>query len=633
MRFRLNFQGEIAELRSGIEALADQLKIEWTDDGIPVRVVHRDDPELNVLWKDGMATIAYNRTIHFFRGLGLLVETLGKGAVEADIREMPQFDTLGPMFDVSQGNAVMKTETVKRFLRMMALMGMNMIMLYAEDSYEVKEQPYFGYMRGRYTPEQIRELDDYAAQFGIEMIPCIQTLSHLEDVLKWDVFDNIRDDHETLLVGEEETYRFIEQMIVAASAPVRTKRIHIGMDEAWKLGLGRYLARNGYRSKFDIMNEHLHRVLDITRKHGLKPMMWSDMYFRAGSPRGGYYDPDCVIPPSVIEKMPKDVQFVYWDYYHYDESFYTDWIRRHKSFGSTPVFAGGIWNWKGFSLHYAATFASTNAALAVCKREGVREVIATLWGDDGTECDWFASLLGLQLFAEHGYAKEPSEDKIRSRFQFCTGCRFDDFMDIGLIDEIPGILPGNPEHDNPSRCLLWQNVLMGLFDRNIEGRTVADHYSSLAVRFEAAARRNGEFGAVFELLTRLCRVLEIKAEFGVRLTEAYRHRDNAQLKEMADRIIPELRERVGLLRAFHRDRWMEINMAFGWEVIDFRYGGLLMNLDTAAKRIKDYLEGRIDRIEELEERRLPYNGRVGGPEAYFYRFIASASRLTQGLIM
>src|SRR5690606_17283416 len=135
----------------------------------------------------------------------------------------------------------------------MALMGLDMLMLYTEDSYDVPEQPYFGYMRSRYSQEEIRQLDDYADLFGIEMIPCIQTLGHLQDVLKWPQFAEFSDDNTTLLVGDERTYEFIEQMIVAASTPVRSKRIHIGMDEAWRLGLGRYLQRNGYKSKPEIM--------------------------------------------------------------------------------------------------------------------------------------------------------------------------------------------------------------------------------------------------------------------------------------------------------------------------------------------------------------------------------------------
>lgn len=47
-------------------------------------------------------------------------------------------------------------------------------------------------------------------------------------------------------IDNEETYKFIAQIIKDASEPYRTKRIHIGMDEAELLGLGKYLKDNGY---------------------------------------------------------------------------------------------------------------------------------------------------------------------------------------------------------------------------------------------------------------------------------------------------------------------------------------------------------------------------------------------------
>lgn len=625
---KLNFVGDLAGLEEGLAALSADLHFERSPDGIPVSVERRGEPRLEVSMDGERAILRYSRPIHFYRALGLLVESLREGKPFA-LTEEPQFDTIGPMFDVSQGNAVLNLPTVKRLIRLMAIMGLDMFMLYAEDSYDVEEQPYFGYMRGRYSQQELKELDDYAALFGIEMIPCIQTLSHLKDVLKWDCFADIRDDEETMLVGQERTYEFIEQMIVSAMKPVRTKRIHIGMDEAWKLGQGEYLLRNGYRSKFDIMNEHLARVLKITEKYGLKPMMWSDMYFRAGSRTGDYYDTSCVIPDEVVQAMPQGVQQVYWDYYHYNEEFYVDWIRRHKRLGSMPVFAGGIWNWKGFVLNYGATFVATNAALNACKEEGVREVIATLWGDDGTECDIYSALLGLQLFAEHAYARRLDENKLARRFHFCTGAEMKSFMNIRYVDEVPGISENNLETYNPSRYMLWQNVLMGLFDRNIEGHAVEEHYREWSIRMKQYASSNGEFGFVFELLHRLCLVLSLKAEMGLRITNAYRNGDKAALQEIAAVQLPELTNRIHTLRSFHRDRWFAAYKAFGWEVIDGRYGMLLAGLDTAVARISDYLAGRISVIEELEEERLPFNGKEGWVDGYFYKQMPTASRIAQ----
>ncbi|HVL24749.1 MAG TPA: beta-N-acetylhexosaminidase, partial [Thermomicrobiales bacterium] len=577
--------------------------------------------------RDGDAgVIRYRERAHFFRGLGLFVEASAAGRVFS-ITETPQFTMNGPMIDVSQGNAVPTVATVTGLLRSMALMGLNMLMLYAEDSYDVPEQPYFGSMRGRYSHDEMRAIDDDADALGIELIPCIQTLSHLKDVLKWDAFAAIRDDDETMLVGSEATYAFVEQMIVAASAPVRTKRIHIGMDEAWHLGLGNYLAENGYRSKFEIMNAHLRRVMEIVRRHGLEPMIWSDMYFRAGSRTGDYYDVESHIPRAVMDEVPDDVQLVYWDYYHGDEAFYAEWIRRHKAFGSTPIFAGGIWNWNQIALNYGWTFTATNAALAACKREGVREVIATVWGDDGTECDLHAAMLGLQLFAEHGFAAELDEGKLARRFRFCTGGEMADFRAIGLLDEPPGVPAGNPEQANPSRYLLWQHPLLGLFDANTRGRELGAHYARLAEEMAACAARNGVYGPVFAFYARLCDVLAVKAEVGLRITDAYRGGDRDTLRAIGATELPEVVARVRALRACHRERWHALYAPFGWEVIDTRYGGLLMSLDTAMHRIGEYVAGRIERIAELEEPRLPYQGREGLMRVPYAGRMASASRL------
>ena len=178
-----------------------------------------------------------------------------------DFAETARFDMLGVMVDVSR-NGVLTPDAVKALLRRCALMGLNMVMLYTEDTYEVPGEPFFGYLRGRYTQEELHDLDDYAAALGIEMVPCIQTLAHLEQILQWPAYREYRDTHGVILAEEERTYELVEKMIAAATAPFRSKRIHLGMDEAHGIGTGRYRQRHGEKRPFDILNEHLARVRD-----------------------------------------------------------------------------------------------------------------------------------------------------------------------------------------------------------------------------------------------------------------------------------------------------------------------------------------------------------------------------------
>ena len=69
------------------------------------------------------------------------------------------FETLGIMLDMSR-NAVMSLEGLRDYLKILAKMGYNQLLLYTEDTYEVEDAPFFGYMRGRYTVEEMRALDE-----------------------------------------------------------------------------------------------------------------------------------------------------------------------------------------------------------------------------------------------------------------------------------------------------------------------------------------------------------------------------------------------------------------------------------------------------------------------------------------
>jgi len=329
-----------------------------------------------------------------------------------------------------------------------------------------------------------------------------------------------------------------------------------------------------------------------------------------------------------MESTPRDVQLVYWDYYHAEEGFYRDWIRRHAEFGAPPIFAGGLWSWTGFSMNYGVTFTNTNAALNACKKEKVREVFATIWGDDNTECNIYANLLGMQLFAEHGYSAEVSEDKIRKRFTLCTGADFDDFLSMRYVDEVPGTATGNPDNCNCSKYIMWQDILIGLFDKNVEGHGLSSHYEKLAADMKDRSTRNGKYGFVFAFLMRVCSVLSLKAEMGIRLTEAYRAGDKSLLEHIASEELPELSRRVSLLRVLHRDLWMQINKPMGWEVLDLRYGALLMRIDTAISRLNDHQGGKLRRIEELEEERLFYQEVHGLIQCNTYNRMPTASRIS-----
>ena len=161
-----------------------------------------------VRYSGGKAVVGGNTIPAKCRAYTLLAKALSEGKSEFEISEKPSFQTCGPMLDMSRGG-VMRVSSVKKYLRYIAAHGLNMLMLYTEDTYEVKEYPYLGYQRGRYTLEELREIDDYAANLGIEVIPCIQTLGHMEQFLRYSVNGEIKDTDRVLMVVKSATMKFL----------------------------------------------------------------------------------------------------------------------------------------------------------------------------------------------------------------------------------------------------------------------------------------------------------------------------------------------------------------------------------------------------------------------------------------
>ena len=93
--------------------------------------------------------------------------------------------------------------------------------------------------------------------------------------------------------------------------------------------------------------------------------------------------------------------------------------------------------------------------------------------------------------------------------------------------------------------------------------------------------------------------------------------------------MPILLEKMCELRKKHRRYFLDDYKPIGWEILDIRYGGAIMRIDTAMSRIDDYLDGTLEVLEEFEEPRLSYTGKEGDlvPDVHTYQLLCSASRL------
>jgi len=502
------------------------------------------------------------------------------------------FRKFGVMVDCSR-NAVMTVEALKKFMTVLAKMGYNQVQLYMEDTYEVENQPHFGYLRGRYSCEELKELDDFADSLGVELVPNIQTLAHMNAYVRWD--KKMFDVDDILLVGDEKVYTLIEDMFRTLRGCFRTNKIHIGMDEAHLLGRGKYYDLHGPENRFDILLKHLQKVCEIAEKYGFQPMMWSDMFYRLAS-GGEYYAELSKFDPAIREKIPENVTLVYWDYYSTDKNRYDAMIRGHRQLSDNIAFAGGAWKWKGFAPHNGFSVKATKAAFHACQKHGVQDVFLTMWGDNGAECANFSVLPSLCYAACFAQGITKMAD-IRAKFTEWTGLRYDDFM---LLD-LPNHLIPTEKPAAACKNYLYADCFASVFQKT-ERTEYSAAYAAYARKLKFAMKRAGEFAYLFDTMAKLCDLLALKQDICTRTRSAYAKGDVAP-------VLGDYKKLIKRTEAFYeafRTQWFMENKPHGFDVQDIRLGGLLQRLKACLRRLEEYRDGKISSIPELEEEILEY---------------------------
>ncbi len=518
------------------------------------------------------------------------------GSTAAEGKSERWLSEIGYMADCSR-NAVARVDTLKKLVRQAALMGYHFIGLYLEDTLAIPEEPYFGYMRGAYTKEEIAEVVRYAELFGVEIRPYVETLAHLNQITRYEHYQKFIDTDDILLAGDERTYEFLDHYLKAVSDAFPSRRVNLGMDEAHMVGLGKYLDAHGYQNRVEIIQKHLERVMEICRKYGLQPQMWSDMFFRLAF-GGEYYVKDKPMAENV--KIPESLELVYWDYYSADEEHYDDMLRQHRKMTDKVSFAGGVWKWIGFAPHNRYSAVIGKAALSSCRRNGITSVVMTGWGDNGGEASQFSILPGLFEDARLVYEDNLSE----AAFYALTGIREEDYMKLDLSNPLSA---REDRVNNAGKFLLYNDALLGVFDP-LAQQLASGYYEDAANQLEQAVRDSSGSSLCYVLKTQasLCRVLQDKANLGMVIRTAYDAGDREKLREIAEEAIPQL---LGKLDRFYQDfrkQWMSENKAFGFEVQSLRIGGLRQRILEVQQRLEEYLSGEIAEIDELEKPVLPF---------------------------
>lgn len=512
-----------------------------------------------------------------------------------EIKINSSFKDLSIMVDVAR-NYPLKVETFKKLIRYMALLGYSTLKIYLEDLLEVNNEPYFGYLRGRYSKEEIKEIVNYADLFKIEVMPYIQTLAHLNQIKRWCVYRDHFDIDDILLVDDERTYTLIDNMLETISDSFTSKRINIGMDEAYLLGRGKYLDKNGYEKRVNIFKKHLSKVLTLTSKYNLDVEMWGDMFFNNSSYA---YDNLSVQDLNKVNNL----KLVYWDYEYKDVKEFQSLIKLHKKVSDKVSTAGGSWKWLGLAPNNKYAIAANINFMKASLKENIEEYTLTCWGDNGSSASIFSILP--TLFAVANFSFYQGNKKIDYLFKDIFKISFNDFLYVDKVNNVTINDPLNAKN-NISRIYLYNDLLLGTYNSLIDKDQIST-YKVIKKKLNKLSKNNS-FNYIFKTLFEFCRVLILKVEIMDELRIAYQDNNKEKLNE----ILIKLNKLRTTFDKFYFALYEQYHLEAkgnGFDVIDIRLGGVLQRIKTTIRKLNDYLKYGT-KIDELEEIMLDFYGNV-----------------------
>lgn len=288
-----------------------------------------DDPEGYVLETDTdteTVTISAETVDGLRHGCQTLVTALertsGDGAADGrwtlpdcEIRDWPETDWRGFMLDPARG--FLSVETVKRRIDQAARAKYNRLHLhllddegYALESAAFPElnQDLDGTDRPAYSPDDVAELVEYAAERGIEILPEIDVPAHATHVLeRYPELQCTVEDGEpadrTMCLGADETIAFVETLLDEVVDLFPFDVVHVGGDE-WKMhghswdecvGCRQKMEADGSASVTEYFYAFVRHVHDFLEDRGRRTMMWNDQIDISESP-----------------DLPRDVLIQFW---------------------------------------------------------------------------------------------------------------------------------------------------------------------------------------------------------------------------------------------------------------------------------------------------------------------------------
>lgn len=320
----------------------------------------------------------------------------------------PLFKRRGLMLDISR-NRVPTLDCLKQLINALEELHYNELQLYTEHTFAYTGHETVWKEASPMTAEEIREIDTYCAERGIELVANQNSFGHMERWLRHEDYRHLAECPDGFIhpiSGEQkfpstlfpcpESLDFIDGLYTELLPNFQSQHLHVGGDEPWELGRGRSEQRVAAVGKHRVYLEHMRAVFALAEKHDRQAQFWADIILER---------------PDLVPELPKSVTPVIWGYDA--DSPYAEHCQTVAGAGFKDNYyvAPGAGNWNSFSGRLDVARANIELAASEGRANQAKGLLLTAWGDNGHHQPWttlFPSLI-LAAYACHGRCIDEAE--------------------------------------------------------------------------------------------------------------------------------------------------------------------------------------------------------------------------------
>ncbi len=332
-----------------------------------------------------------------------LIRGSGKDAVllVPTLRDWPAMAHRGISDDWSRG-PLPNMDFLKREIRTLAAYKYNILSPYFEATFAYAATPVAAFPGGAMTPDEAREMVDYAAKYHITIIPEQESFGHLHHVLKFEQYSPLGETaHGAVLApGDPGTLPLISAWFGELAKVFPGPYAHIGADETFELGLGRtrdQVKQQGLGAVYLNFLSQIHSTL--APYHKQSALLGRHRGELAGAGGHAAQRHDCRVhgTTTLSRTLPTNLE-------PFIKSGLETWV------------APGVNNWNRVYPNNNEALGNIRAFVRDGQKLGATGMLNTVWNDDGEgifDENWFGVLFGAAAGWQPG---ESSEDAFTASY-------------------------------------------------------------------------------------------------------------------------------------------------------------------------------------------------------------------------